>query len=204
MSRTVVWDLGRVVVHWDPHRAVADHLTEAQWAAFAEEVGFDALNRRLDGGLPAADAVAEVARTHPAHAATLERYVAGFAGSLARGPVPGTTELITELHAAGVRQLGLTNWSAETFHHAAVAAPVIGLLEDVLVSGRVGLTKPDPRIFALLLRTYALDPATTVFIDDSPANVAAAADAGIDAIVFTGAADLRAALLDRGLPVRPA
>lgn len=198
---TLVWDLGRVVVHWDPYLAVADAVSPAEWDRFVAEAGFEELNRRLDGGLPAAEAAAEL---HPAHAAVLGRYVRGFAGSLARGPVPGTTEIITELHAAGVRQLGLTNWSAETFHHAAAAAPVIGLLEDVLVSGRVGLTKPDPAIFELLLARYGLDPARTVFVDDSPANVVAAARAGIDAVRFTGATALRGELRRRGLPLRPA
>ena len=117
------------------------------------------------------------------------------------GPVAGSARLVRDLLSAGVRVLGLTNWSAETFHHAEPAAPVIGLLEDVLVSGQVGIAKPDPRIFRLLASRYALEPGRTVFTDDSAPNVAAAAAEGFDAVLFTDADDLRADLVRRGLPI---
>ena len=81
------------------------------------------------------------------------------------------------------------------------AAPAIGLLEDVLVSGVEGVAKPDPRIFALLAQRFGLDPARTVFTDDSATNVEAAATAGFDALLFTSAAQLRADLVARGLPL---
>jgi 2-haloacid dehalogenase len=117
-----------------------------------------------------------------------------FADSLP-GPVPGSAELVEELRAAGVRLLGLTNWSAQTFPHAVPAAPAIGLLEDVLVSGHEGIAKPDPAIFRLLAERYGLDPARTLFADDSPRNVAAAAAEGYVAVLFTDAATLRADLV---------
>ena len=68
-----------------------------------------------------------------------------------------------------------------------------------MVSGREGVAKPDPAVFHLLLSRYDLDPAGTVFVDDSPANVAAAAAAGLTALVFTGADRLRADLSRLGL-----
>lgn len=106
--------------------------------------------------------------------------------------------MVDALRAAGVRVLGLTNWSAETFHHAVPAAPVIGRLEAVVVSGREGVAKPDPRIFRLLAERHGLDPARTVFADDSRANVEAAAALGYQAVLFTTAEALRAELVARG------
>ena len=128
----------------------------------------------------------------------MDVYVDRFAHSLT-GPVPGSEAVVRDLAAAGVRLLGLSNWSSELFHHAPAAAPAIALLEDVLVSGDVGLAKPDPAIFVLLIERYGLDAPATVFVDDSPANVAAAADVGLDALLFTGADRLRADLVARGL-----
>lgn len=194
---TVVFDLGNVLVGWDPVRAL-DHLTAEQVQEFLDDVDFPALNRAQDAGRSWAEARAEVKSAHPQHVDTLDRYLDGFARSLT-GPVPGSAEVVEDLLAAGVRVLGLTNWSAETFHHAVPAAPVIGRLEGVLVSGEEGVAKPDPAIFHLLAERYALDPARTVFTDDSPRNIEVAAALGYRTVLFTGAEDLRARLVAAGV-----
>jgi len=194
----VLLDLGNVLVGWDPRRAFAQRAPTHVVDAFFDEVDFGQLNRRQDAGRPWAHARAELLGSAPQHVPLLDAYVAHFDESLT-GPVPGTAALVAELHGRGVRLLGLTNWSAELFHHAVPAAPAIGLLEDVLVSGEVGLVKPDPAIFVLAAHRFALDPARTLFVDDSAANVASAASVGYDALVFTDADALRAQLVARGL-----
>ena len=156
----------------------------------------------MDAGLSRAAARERVAAAHPEHAATFARYCENFAGSLT-GPVPGTAAIIDELAAAEVPLLGLTNWSAETIVHARPAAPAIGRLVGIVVSGAEGVVKPDPAIFEILLGRYALDPARTVFVDDSPANVRGAEALGITALQFTGAARLREDLRALGLPLAP-
>ncbi|VTR75612.1 HAD family hydrolase [Cellulomonas hominis] len=193
----VVFDLGNVLVHWDPVLPFAGRLPDDAVRQFFADVDFPALNHRQDAGRPWSEARAEVAARHPEHAATLDLYVERFADSLP-GPVPGSAAVVDDLRAAGVRVLGLTNWSAETFHHAVPAAPVIGRLEAVVVSGQEGVAKPDPRIFRLIAQRHRLDPARTLFTDDSPANVAAAAAEGFQAVLFTGAAELRTDLVARG------
>ena len=72
-------------------------------------------------------------------------------------------------------------------------------LDDIVVSGRVGLVKPDPAIFELTRDRFGLDPARTVFVDDLPANVEAAQRLGFIGHVFSGAASLRTDLSERGL-----
>jgi len=200
MIDTVVFDLGNVLVRWDPYRPFVGRVPERDTDAFL--VGFDflAFNHRQDAGRSWADARADLAASAPEHLPAFDVYVEHFADTLT-GPVPGSHELVRDLRAAGVRLLGLTNWSAETFHLAEPAAPAIGLLEDVLVSGEVGVAKPDPRMFALLTQRFGLRPERTVFTDDSATNVAAGAAAGFDAILFTTAEALRTELLARGVTV---
>ncbi|MHB1064187.1 MAG: HAD family hydrolase [Georgenia sp.] len=198
---TVVFDLGNVVVGWDPYRAVADHLGPKDWSEFVDAVDFPTLNLAMDGGLTLDAAVRQLLDRfpdQPEHAATLRVYRENFANALT-GPIPGTSAIIAELKAFGVPLLGLTNWAAETFHHAEEAAPAIGLLDDVVVSGREGLVKPDPALFRVLLERYDLDAGATVFIDDSPANVAGAARLGITARRFTDGRRLRTDLTALGL-----
>jgi len=197
---TVVYDFGNVLVSWDPYGAFPDR-TRGEVDAWMAEVDFPAFNLAQDAGRSWADARASL-DDRPHLQPMLDEYVAGFARTLL-GPVPGSAELVDDLHAAGVRLLGLTNWSAELFGHAAPAAPATTRMEHVVVSGRVGLAKPDPAIFRYLAQTHDVDPTRAVFVDDSPTNVAAARDLGFHTVRFTGTPALRAALRDLGLPVAP-
>lgn len=194
----VVLDLGNVVLGWDPYRPFVGRMDRDAVDAFFRDVDFPAFNHRQDAGRSWADARAEVAERFPQHVAAVDLYVERFVETLS-GPVPGTEALVRDLLDVGVRVVGLTNWSAETFHHAEQVAPAVGLLEGVVVSGETGLAKPDPRIFELTARRFGLTPSRTVFADDSVPNVEAAARVGFDAVVFTSADRLRADLVARGL-----
>lgn len=196
---TVVFDLGNVIVRWDPYGPFEGVLDRAQTAAVFDEIDFLGVNHAQDAGRSWAQGRAAVAARFPEHAWVLDRYLSHFARAVP-GPVPGTAEVIVALRRAGVRLLGLTNFSAETYPYALPAAPAIGLLEGVLVSGAVGVAKPDPAIFVLLVERYGLDPARTVLVDDGPRNVEAAVACGWRGIVFTDAATLVEQL--RGLGLR--
>jgi len=192
----VLFDLGNVLVRWDARSAFAGSYSAAEVDAFLTAVDFPALNLAQDAGRPWAEARATIA--DPAHRVMLDHYVTHFDRALP-GPVPGSAELVDALIAAGVPVFGLTNWSAETFHHAVPAAPAIGRLADVLVSGREGLVKPDPRIYRLAGERFGLVPGETVFVDDSARNVEAAVAEGFDGVLFTDARALRVELVARGV-----
>ncbi|TDE92504.1 HAD family phosphatase [Occultella glacieicola] len=197
---TVVFDLGNVLLRWDPAAVFEGRLTDTEVAEFMAAVDFPTLNHSLDAGRTWAQARPEVAERAPGHVHHMDAYVRDFARSLV-GEVPGTAQVARDLLAAGIRVLGLTNWSAETFEHAPRAAPVLAEFEQILVSGTVGLAKPDPAIFHLLIRTTGIVPVQTVFIDDSPANVAAATELGFQALLFTDAPTFRDDLVARGLAI---
>lgn len=196
----VVFDLGNVLVRWDPYLPYVGRMERAEVEAFFDEIDFPSFNHRQDAGRSWEKARADVRGRFPRHAAALDIYLENFAAAVP-GPVEGSEEVVRDLVAAGIRVLGLSNWSAETYHLAEPAAPAVGLLEGVLVSGEVGFAKPDPRIFALLAERYGLEPGRTVLTDDSPSNVAAAGRAGYIAVHFTGANALRRNLRALGLPV---
>ena len=109
--------------------------------------------------------------------------------------------MIAELSEAGVPLYGLTNMSMESFPQLEVIYPELALLRHVVVSGRVGVTKPDPAIFEILGQQTGITPGASVFVDDSPTNTAGAAAEGFRTITFTDARSLRKDLAALGLPI---
>ncbi len=93
----------------------------------------------------------------------------------------------------------LTNWSAEAFPVAQARFDFLGWFRQIVVSGKVGVAKPDPRIFDIVLRWTNSAAHQTLCIDDSMKNVAAAKRPGFQAVQFTGAATLAAELKGLGI-----
>ena len=196
--RHVVFDIGQVLVRWDPALAFLPDLgTRAAAEAFLVRTGFADLNLRADGGETFAALAAEVADA--GDRAIFLRYVDRYALTVPE-PIEGTWALMERLRAKGHAIHAITNWSAETWPVGVAAHPRLATAFGVtVVSGRERLLKPDPRIFALLCARAGCAPGDCLFIDDSPKNVAGAMAAGMDAVLFTGPAALDAALSERGL-----
>ena len=202
VPKGVIWDLGNVLIRWDPLPAVAAGVGEEEARRFldADDFDFMAWNHVQDAGGTWAEGEAAVRRTHPHWERHALAYRENFEASLV-GEVAGTADIVRELHSAGVPQWGLTNWSHELFPHAPRLFPVLGLMDDIVVSGTEKLAKPDPAIFELAVARTGLPAEDLVFIDDKQDNVAAAIEAGLDGIAFTGAEELVDRLRERGLPV---
>ena len=202
---TVVFDLGGVLISWDPHLAIAKTVGHDQATRFLADEGFDFMGwnyqqdagRSWDGGEDAAVTL------HPHWAGAIRAYRANFEDSLV-GAIEDSVQILRELHSAGIPLYGLTNWSEELFPVARARFDFLDLFEDIIVSGEEGVAKPDPEIFAILEKRIGHPLGGCLFIDDSPVNVAAAGEAGLDAILFTGAGHLRRDLVPRGLPLSPA
>jgi 2-haloacid dehalogenase len=198
----VVFDIGNVLIRWDPHPAVAAAVGDEEATRFLGAADFDfaAWNHAQDAGRPWAEAEREATRSHPHWREHILGYRTHFARALL-GPIPSTVAVLEELHDHGVPLFALTNWSADLFPHARERYEFLALFDDIVVSGAEGVAKPEPAIFDILARRIGHSLDRCVFVDDSPANVAAATNAGLDAILFTDTGHLRADLRARGLPL---
>lgn len=195
-----MFDLGGVLIDWNP-RHLYRPLFEGDETAMEEflaTVCTPEWNALLDRGLPFAEGVAALQRDYPQHTELIAAYHSRWPEMLG-GLVEGTAGVLADLKARGVPVYALSNWSAETFPLAAEQFEVLSQFDGVILSGAERLTKPDPRIFQLLAERFGLTPATTLFIDDAPANVAAARALGFPAVLFESAGQLRAALDSLGL-----
>ena len=104
-----------------------------------------------------------------------------------------------ELRRRDVPVYTLSNWSSETFPAAQRRFEFLNWFDGMLLSGKVRLVKPDPRIFQLFLETHKVDPVQAAYIDDLSKNVDAAAAAGMHGIRFTNPKALRTELVSVGL-----
>jgi len=193
--KAVVFDVGNVLYGWDPDsflvRQIADDEARLRFVEDADVYGW---HESLDGGRPYAEAAAEFTEKFPEYAQVIAAWSDHF-GETITGPVPGTHEIVAELDAAGVPLFAITNFSADFWppFHAKEQA-FFSRFRDIVVSGQVKLLKPDPAIYYLALDRFHLRPADALFVDDREINVEGALAVGMQAHLFTNAADLRTRL----------
>lgn len=182
---TVVFDLGGVLIDWDPRHLYRTLFcgNHAAMEQFLSEVCTPAWNLQQDAGRPWAEAVAVLQEQYPECAELIRAYHVRWSEMIA-GDIPGTVAILRALHAAGTPLYALTNWSHETFPIAEQRFAFLALFRGIVASGRERLVKPDPAIYHRLVERFGLDPARCVYIDDNPANAAAASGLGMHAIHF--------------------
>lgn len=196
--KAIVFDIGNVLVRWDPYLAFLPDLgTREAVEAFLIRTDFSVRNLRADGGERFADLAREIA--DPADAALFAGYVERYPLAVAEA-IEGTWALMEGLRARGHAIHAITNASIETMPAAYAAHPRLATSFGVtVVSGAERVLKPEARIFQVLCERAGVKALDCVFIDDSEKNVIGARAAGMDAIHFTGPAALAEALAGRGL-----
>ncbi|MEP6702392.1 MAG: HAD family phosphatase [Betaproteobacteria bacterium] len=189
---TILYDLGGVLIDWSPRYLFARHFGDDTGAMddFLGRVCTSEWNVTMDAGKPAHVARAERVAEHPEHETMIHRWFDEWP-EMMRGEVPGALDILRDLRARGYRLFALTNWSADTFHHAQARFEFLNWFEHIVVSGEQKLIKPDPAIFRHAIERCNLDPARTLFIDDSEKNTQSAAALGLQVHHFVDARRLR-------------
>jgi 2-haloacid dehalogenase len=199
-SPTLIFDYGGVLLDWNPrylYRKLFPN-DEPAMERFLEEINFSAWNVQQDAGRPFAEAVAELCARHPGYCDLIRAYDERFLEAVG-GAIPGTVEILRRLHLAGFPLYGLSNWPAEKFCLVRPMYAFFDWFQGMVISGEVGVVKPDPRIFHLLLGQVARPAEQCLLIDDSAANITAAASLGFQTIRFQDPTQLAAELAARGL-----
>ncbi len=200
MRSIAVFDLGGVLIRWNP-RNLYRKLFAGDAAAmedFLATICTEDWNERQDAGRSFAEAEGELIARHPEKAEMIRAFGARF-DEMIPGALDDVVEILSALKARGTPLYAISNWSAETFVSQPKRFPFLNWFRDIVVSGREGVIKPDPRIFEILLARNGIAARDAVFIDDAPDNAAAATRLGFHGIPFIGAAALRAELARVGL-----
>ncbi len=191
---TIVFDLGGVLIDWNPrylYRKLLQNDGEIEY--FLANVCSAEWNAQQDAGRPFGEAVTHLKQQYPQYAELIEAYDRRWEETLGEANA-ATVEVLEEFKRAKMPVYALTNWSAEKFPIARQRYGFLNWFDGIIVSGEVGLKKPDLAIFQLLLEKYKLDADQTLYIDDTKENIAAAGKLGLHTIHFQHATQLRAAL----------
>jgi 2-haloacid dehalogenase len=119
---------------------------------------------------------------------------------MVKGPIDGTVEHLEALHQGEVPLFALSNWSAEKFPTVRDRYGFMRRFRHIVVSGEVGVIKPDARIFEILLEHVRRPAGDCLFIDDVERIVEAARALGFDVVRFLSPEQLGRELRARGLP----
>ncbi|HTT87309.1 MAG TPA: HAD family phosphatase [Acidimicrobiales bacterium] len=185
LIRTVVFDVGGVLIDWDPrHLYRKIFADDATMERFLAEVCTPAWHAQHDLGASYGDTIPALVAAHPQWTKEIRAWSERFA-EMYGGPVYGTVRLLESLHRRGVRIVASTNWGAASWAEAKTVYPFLDLFDGALVSGEVGIAKPDPAFYDLLVESFQLDPGQTLYIEDNLTNLHAAAERGFITHAFT-------------------
>lgn len=180
----IIFDLGGVVVTWKPEAIIAKVFANpvVQARVLTEIVGHAdwlALDR---GTLPYQDAIVRAAE----RTGLSVHEVAGFMRQVPPSlvAIPGTVELMYQLKARGHKLFCLSNMHIASIEHLERVYTFWEVFEGKVISCRIHLIKPEPAMYAYLLKKYRLDERETIFIDDGEVNLQAAKKFGIHTIRF--------------------
>ncbi len=187
----VVFDVGNVLLSWKAQELL-DRLVPER-PDLHEELTIRIFKSpywcmRDRGSATLEEAIGAMSRTAPELEPYVRRVMEGWID------LPAMPEGIAALQACkthGVKLYALTNYADREFAHACETHAFFSLFDGYVVSGRVHLIKPGHEIYEHLTATFGLDPARTLFIDDSPANIEGALECGWQGLCYNRPGKLR-------------
>jgi 2-haloacid dehalogenase len=190
-----------VLIDWDPRHVYRQLFTDpAEMEDFLARICTQDWHLAHDLGEDITQSCRRLARRYPGYRDMIMAW-AERGEEMAAGQFDEAVGVLREVKAAGLRCLALSNMEPSAFATRRTRFAFMDLFDGFVISGIEGVAKPDRRIFEILLGRYRLEPAATVFIDDSPGNVEAARGLGLTAVHYTSAGQLRSQLRSLGLNV---
>lgn len=184
MIKNIIFDFGGVLVDWNPHHLYDSYFGDvdsAEW--FLKNICTMDWNVQMDAGKPFQQGIEEKITEYPKWEREIRLYWERWIDMMGE-TIPNMYDWILQLKQEGYAIYGLTNWSIETFPLVKDKYAIFKLMDGIVMSGEEKVTKPDPKIYNILLDRYQLLPDECVFFDDNINNVIAARNIGIHAIQF--------------------
>jgi len=196
--KNVVFDVGNVLVRWDPHAVIQSVFPEydsVEFYAAMQTVWLD-LNA---GKCSEAQAIERYQNQFGISAEKIQQLMLEFKEY--QTPIPGSLALLQKLKGMDIDLYSITDNIKEFIDYHRVHSEFLGYFKGFVVSAEVGILKPNKAIYEHLLKQYHLDPSECVFIDDLLVNVAGALSVGMYAFQFTDLKACEEKLIELRIPL---
>jgi 2-haloacid dehalogenase len=181
----VVFDIGNVLTRWQPEVFYDRVIGEARRRALFAEVDLHHMNDLIDRGAAFRETIYDWAETHSAWRDEVRMWHDRWI-ELASPRIEGSIALLRALRKKAVPVFALTNFGVSSFEYAMTQMDFLHEFDRLYVSGRMGVIKPEARIYEMVEEDCGIAPSGLIFSDDRADNIQAAAERGWLTHHFTG------------------
>jgi 2-haloacid dehalogenase len=190
----VVFDIGNVLIEWQPERFYDRVIGEDRRRAIFDTVDLHKMNDRVDRGEHFRDVIYETADQYPQIRDDIRMWHDNWI-EMASPAIEHSVRLMRALQSKGVPVFALTNFGVESFAYAQTEYDFLNEFDRAYVSGHMKVIKPNADIYAQLEADCGIDPKHLLFTDDRLDNIEAAAARGWQTHLFEGATGWAARLV---------
>ncbi|KUJ82420.1 haloacid dehalogenase [Ruegeria marisrubri] len=166
----VIFDIGNVLIEWQPERYYDRVIGEERRRAMFAEVDLHGMNDQVDQGGHFTDTIYAWAEKYPQWRDEIRMWHDRWI-ELASPEIPHSVRLLRALRAKGVPVFALTNFGVQNFDHTCTVYPFLNEFDRQYVSGRMRAVKPHPPIYEMVEVDCGLPPETLLFADDRMDNI---------------------------------
>ena len=183
--QAVIFDIGNVLIEWQPERFYDSVMPRAEREALFAEVDLHGMNDEIDRGALFKETIYGLADRHPRWDDKIRLWYDRWI-DIASPTIPHSIHLQRTLRAKGVPVFALTNFGIHSFAYALTQYDFLGEFDRHYVSGHMNVTKPDPKIYEMVEVDCGIAPGRLLFTDDRADNIAVADARGWQTHRFEG------------------
>jgi len=175
--QAVIFDIGNVLTCWQPEAFYDRVIGPDRRQALFSAVDLHGMNDLVDAGALFRETIYDWADTYPDWAPEIRMWYDRWI-ELASPRIDGSIALLRALRSKGVPVFSLTNFGSYSYDEARRKLDFLSEFDREYVSGRMGVIKPDARIYAMVESDCGIAPDRLLFTDDKADNITAAARRG--------------------------
>lgn len=196
--KAVIFDIGNVLIEWQPERFYDRVIGPERRRAMFAEVDLHGMNDKVDLGGHFTETIYGTAEDYPTWRSEIRMWHDHWI-ELASPAIDHSVRLQRALRKNGIQVFSLTNFGIQSFAYAATHYPFLNEFDRQFISGHMKVIKPDPDIYRLVEENCGIDPGALLFTDDRADNIDMAASRGWQTHLFKGPQGWADALVAHGL-----
>lgn len=194
----VIFDIGNVLIEWQPERFYDRVIGEARRKEMFASVDLHGMNDKIDMGGDFKEVIYDTAEDYPQFRDEIRMWYDNWI-ELASPVIDHSVRLLRALRSKGVPVFTLTNFGPASFAYAETQFDFLTEFDRRYISGHMGVIKPNPRIYEMVEEDCGLAPEALLFADDRVDNVDMARSRGWQVHLFEGPQGWADVLVAKGL-----